>query len=67
MDLANAIHSQLSYCAQDILCYPLGREHVLSIHFSGRHKLDDVQLSSIVTNNSELLRTINLLVGGDSI
>ncbi|MBT2289159.1 nucleotide-binding protein [Paenibacillus albidus] len=50
-----------------ILCYPLGREHVLSIHFSGRHTLDDDQLSSIVTNNNELLRTINLLVGGDSV
>lgn len=50
-----------------ILCYPLGKEHVLSIHFSGRHTLDDDQLGAIVTNNNELLRTINLLVGGDSI
>ncbi|MBA9084723.1 hypothetical protein FHR92_001184 [Fontibacillus solani] len=50
-----------------ILCYPLGREHVLSIHFSGRRTLDDDQLGTIVTNNNELLRTINLLVGGDSV
>ncbi|MBJ6362336.1 TIR domain-containing protein [Paenibacillus sp. GCM10012307] len=50
-----------------ILCYPLGKEHVLSIHFSGRYTLDDDQLSAIVTNNNELLRTINLLVGGDSV
>lgn len=50
-----------------ILCYPLGSEHVLSIHFSGRRTLDDDQLGAIITNNNELLRTINLLVGGDSV
>lgn len=50
-----------------ILCYPLGKEHVLSVHFSGRHMLDENQLSTIVTDNNELLRTIHLLVGGDSI
>lgn len=50
-----------------ILCYPLGKEHVLSIHFSGRRTLNDDQLGTIVTNNNELLRTINLLVGGDSV
>ncbi|MGG1613829.1 nucleotide-binding protein [Paenibacillus phoenicis] len=50
-----------------ILCYPLGREHVLSVHFSGRHHLTDEQLGIIVSDNNELLRTIDYILGGDSI
>jgi predicted nucleotide-binding protein len=50
-----------------VLCYPLGKEHVLCIHFSGHDTLDDDQLSLIITTNNELLRTVNLLVGGDSV
>lgn len=50
-----------------ILCYPLGKEHVLSVHFSGRHHLTDEQLGLIVSNNNELLRTIHYILGGDSL
>ncbi|WP_178022417.1 nucleotide-binding protein [uncultured Paenibacillus sp.] len=50
-----------------ILCYPLGREHVLSVHFSGRHHLTEEQLGIIVSNNNELLRTIHYILGGDSV
>ncbi|MDU4697298.1 MAG: nucleotide-binding protein [Paenibacillus sp.] len=50
-----------------ILCYPLGREHVLSVHFSGRHNLTEAQLGIIVSNNNELLRTIHYILGGDSV
>lgn len=48
-----------------ILCYPLDKKHVLSVHFSGRHTLDGEQLNMIVEDNNEFLRTIHLLVGGD--
>jgi predicted nucleotide-binding protein len=50
-----------------VLCYPLGIEHVLSVHFTGKHLLDDAQLSTIVEYNGELLRTIDHLIGGDSV
>lgn len=50
-----------------ILCYPLGKEHVLSVHFSGRHNLTEDQLGIIVSNNNELLRTIHYILGGDSV
>ena len=50
-----------------ILCYPLGREHVLSVHFSGRHHLTEEQLGLIVSDNNELLRTIHYILGGDSV
>lgn len=50
-----------------ILCYPLGRDHVLSVHFSGRHNLNEDQLGIIVSNNNELLRTIHYILGGDSV
>ena len=50
-----------------ILCYPIGTEHVISVHFSGSRTLDEEQLGTIVKYNNELLRTIDLLIGGDSI
>lgn len=50
-----------------ILCYPLGKEHVLSVHFSGRYNLTDDQLGIIVDHNNELLRTIHYILGGDSV
>lgn len=49
-----------------ILCYPLGNEHVLSVHISGEDTLDDRQLEEIVAANDELLNTIRNLIGGDS-
>jgi predicted nucleotide-binding protein len=50
-----------------VLCYPLGDEHVLSVHFSGVRQLEDTDLTEIVVNNIDLLRTIDHLIGGDSI
>lgn len=50
-----------------VLCYPLGTEYVLSIHFSGKNTLDNGQLGEIVEYNGELLRTINHLIGGSSV
>ncbi|AWB46041.1 nucleotide-binding protein [Paenibacillus sp. CAA11] len=49
-----------------ILCYPLGDEHVLSVHFSGNDGLTPQNLKEVVAFNSDLLRTINHLVGGDT-
>ncbi|TVX98384.1 TIR domain-containing protein [Paenibacillus cremeus] len=49
-----------------ILCYPLGREHVLSVHFSGNHTINASQVQEIVEENDDLLATIRSLVGGDS-
>lgn len=47
-----------------ILCYPLRKDHVLSVHFSGNQLLDNDQLEMIVKNNTELLRVINQLISG---
>ncbi|ASA26211.1 nucleotide-binding protein [Paenibacillus donghaensis] len=49
-----------------ILCYPLDRNHVLSVHITGNHTLTDEQLAKIVEDNDELLITIRNLAGGDS-
>lgn len=49
-----------------ILCYPLGKEHVLSVHISGDETLGDERLEEIVAANDELLNTIRNLIGGDS-
>ena len=50
-----------------VLCYPLGKKHVLSVHITGNNILSDVQLAKIVEHNDELLNTMNYLVGGDSL
>jgi predicted nucleotide-binding protein len=50
-----------------VLCYPLGTEHVLSVHFSGHAQLTDEQLTNIVSHNIDLLRTIDHFVGGASV
>lgn len=49
-----------------VLCYPLGREHVLSVHFAGQRLLEESELAAIVQLNNDLLRTIDHLIGGDS-
>ncbi|RTE08573.1 TIR domain-containing protein [Paenibacillus whitsoniae] len=49
-----------------VLCYPLSKEHVLSVHFSGNQVLDASRLQEIVAINDDLLATIRSLVGGDS-
>jgi predicted nucleotide-binding protein len=48
-----------------VLCYPLGKDHVLSVHITGLKTLDEPQLENIVGVNDELLRTITLLVKED--
>lgn len=50
-----------------VFCYPLGVNHVLSVHFTGHQILSDEELGEVVEHNRELLRTIRHLVGGDSI
>lgn len=50
-----------------VLCYPLGYNHVLSVHFSGQQPLENADLTRIVEENIDLLRTINYLIGGDSV
>lgn len=47
-----------------VLCYPLGKGHVLSVHISGREKLDDLDYADIVENNDLLLNTIRNMIGG---
>ncbi|MHA0857837.1 TIR domain-containing protein [Paenibacillus sp. CMAA1364] len=49
-----------------VLCYPLGMEHVLSVHISGVKMISENNLEDIVSYNDELLRTIRHLVGGKS-
>lgn len=50
-----------------VLCYPLGTEHVMSVHFSGHFQLVDDHLTQIVNRNIDLLRTIDHFIGGDSL
>lgn len=47
-----------------VLCYALGREHVLTVHFSGNKELSAEQLKLIIEINDDLLATIRDLVGG---
>lgn len=49
-----------------ILCYPLGKEHVLSVHISGNSTLHQEDFGEIIGNNEELLSTLSGLIGGDS-
>jgi predicted nucleotide-binding protein len=49
-----------------VLCYPLGKEHVLSVHVSGARELSLQELDDIIEQNEELLGTIDHLIGGDS-
>lgn len=49
-----------------VFCYPLGEKHVLSVHLTGHVILSDEELAEVVEHNSELLRTIRHLVGGDT-
>lgn len=49
-----------------ILCYPLDKDHVLSVHFSGGSMEVRRLLEWIVETNEELLLTVKYLVGGDS-
>ncbi|WP_339279443.1 nucleotide-binding protein [Paenibacillus sp. FSL W8-1187] len=49
-----------------VLCYPLGSEHVLSVHFSGSRPLAADRLKEIVEMNDDLLATVRSLIGGDS-
>lgn len=49
-----------------ILCYPLGKKYVLSVHFSGSDGLSVEDLKAVVGNNGDLFRTINHLIGEDS-
>jgi len=49
-----------------ILCYPLGKNLVLSVHISGTIELSDEQLADIVEINDELLMTVRYLEGGNS-
>ncbi|MFC6648481.1 hypothetical protein [Paenibacillus rhizoplanae] len=48
-----------------ILCYPLGENHVLSVHFSGSQRLSAEDITAVVAYNRDLFRTVNHLVGGD--
>jgi len=53
-----------------VLCYPLGRHHVLSVHIAGNGTHDellDEELNIMVQQNKELFRTIRFMVGGDSL
>ncbi|TJY38533.1 nucleotide-binding protein [Cohnella pontilimi] len=49
-----------------VLCYPLGTDHVLSVHISGTGAMTKHDLAKIVEINDELLLTVRHLVGGDS-
>ncbi|MEK5164226.1 TIR domain-containing protein [Paenibacillus sp. FSL R5-0527] len=50
-----------------VLCYPLAEDHVISIHIRGDQILTKDVLQVVVKMNEELLSTIALLVGGDSL
>ncbi|WP_239004834.1 TIR domain-containing protein [Paenibacillus tepidiphilus] len=50
-----------------VLCYALGKEHVLSVHFSGNRELTAEQLKFYVEEvNHDLLSAIKELIGGIS-
>lgn len=48
-----------------VLCYPLGTQHVVSVHIMGSSIIDQDGLKEIVDVNQELLGTINQIVGGE--
>ncbi|MDF2725382.1 MAG: nucleotide-binding protein [Paenibacillus sp.] len=49
-----------------VLCYYLGNEQVLSVHFSGNRTLDEAELQDVVRVNEDLLVVLRDFVGGDS-
>lgn len=48
-----------------MLCYPIGTQHVLTIHISGQFILKEQELWNILSANEELLDTIHYLIGGE--
>ncbi|QAY65732.1 TIR domain-containing protein [Paenibacillus protaetiae] len=53
--------------ASYLLCYPVGKEFVVTIHLSGSSDADDLPLRELVEQNEELMGTVHYLLGGDSI
>jgi hypothetical protein len=48
-----------------LLCYPVNKELVMTVHLTGPRLLTDVQLNNVYEDNQELLGTLNYLFGGD--
>lgn len=49
-----------------LLCYPVGKEYVITVHLAGSHAASEDELSQLAEHNSELMDTIHYLFGGDS-
>ncbi|MBD2846010.1 nucleotide-binding protein [Paenibacillus sp. IB182496] len=49
-----------------LICYPVGKEYVITTHLSGPVELSERQLLQIDSDNRELMNTIHYLLGGDA-
>ncbi|GGG79561.1 TIR domain-containing protein [Paenibacillus radicis (ex Gao et al. 2016)] len=49
-----------------LLCYPVGKDFVVTVHLAGARTVTDEELGILAERNSELMDTVNYLLGGDS-
>ncbi|MEK8133148.1 nucleotide-binding protein [Paenibacillus filicis] len=49
-----------------LLCYPIGKELVVTLHLSGTRTVDQENLIRLQADNQELMDTIHYLFGGDT-
>ncbi|MFX3632797.1 MAG: nucleotide-binding protein [Candidatus Pristimantibacillus sp.] len=49
-----------------LLCYPVGKEFVITVHLAGARAASEEDLTRLAELNSELMDMINYLLGGDS-
>lgn len=50
-----------------LLCYPVGKEYVITVHLGGLQPADHSSLQLLEQHNAELMDTVNYLLGGESI
>lgn len=49
-----------------LICYPIGKELVVTVHLSGQQMYDSMHLDRLIEANQELMGTVHYLFGGDS-
>lgn len=48
-----------------LLCYPLSKDHVISIHINGHTSIESKHLEVLYSSNEALIGTINTMFGGE--
>jgi len=48
-----------------LICYPLAKKYVLTVHMIGQDTLSSEQLNKIAGLNGQLISSVNDLLGGE--